>query len=606
MSALASPPARSTSARASRTPTGPADRRGGRRGDPRRARNQYPPGPGIPELRQAIAAHQLRFYGLASTRTPRCWSPRAPPRRSRRPCSRSCEPGDEVIAFEPYYDSYAAASRWPGAHPRAGHAARRRTSGLDLGRAGAAFTPRTRLILLNTPHNPTGTVFTRDELAAIAALAVRARPARDHRRGLRAPGVRRPSTCRSRRCRAWPTDRARSARPARRSRSPAGRSAGSDRAGAGDRGATVKQFLTYVSGGAVPGRAGRGAGPAGQLLRAARAGPAGPARPALDGLAAAGLRGPPPAGTYFVTTDIRPLGDTDGIAFCRPLPERAGVVAIPTAVFYDHPKAGRTPGPVRVLQAARSAGRGAAPGVARAGRERGWAGGQLRGGTGRGRLAAAGPGWETDAMRPDGLHHVSINVSDVGAARDFYTRVLGLTERADRPDFSFDGAWLDAGNQQVHLIEAEVPAGARAALRPGRHRSGRGRGGTARAGRRRHRPGAGRPGPPGVRDRPVRQPGRTPAAARPAGDPRRSPRSLLQAQGGLGAGAAPPAGPRPRVPAVPRPPRCAGRPRRLTSKTSGTSPAHTALASQRSRSTVTLIPALSPGAGLTHHRRTWP
>jgi glyoxylase I family protein len=60
-------------------------------------------------------------------------------------------------------------------------------------------------------------------------------------------------------------------------------------------------------------------------------------------------------------------------------------------------------------------------------------------------------------MRPAGLHHVSINVDDVPAARDFYTRVLGLTERADRPDFSFDGAWLDAGNQQVHLIEADVP-----------------------------------------------------------------------------------------------------------------------------------------------------
>ena len=60
-------------------------------------------------------------------------------------------------------------------------------------------------------------------------------------------------------------------------------------------------------------------------------------------------------------------------------------------------------------------------------------------------------------MRPDGLHHVSINVSDVGAARDFYTRVLGLTERADRPDFGFGGAWLDAGGQQVHLIEADVP-----------------------------------------------------------------------------------------------------------------------------------------------------
>lgn len=60
-------------------------------------------------------------------------------------------------------------------------------------------------------------------------------------------------------------------------------------------------------------------------------------------------------------------------------------------------------------------------------------------------------------MRPDGLHHVSLNVRDVPAALDFYTRVLGLTERADRPDFGFGGAWLDAGGQQIHLIEADVP-----------------------------------------------------------------------------------------------------------------------------------------------------
>ena len=64
---------------------------------------------------------------------------------------------------------------------------------------------------------------------------------------------------------------------------------------------------------------------------------------------------------------------------------------------------------------------------------------------------------QTDVMRPAALHHVSINVDDVPAARDFYIRVLGLTERVDRPDFSFDGAWLDAGDQQVHLIEADVP-----------------------------------------------------------------------------------------------------------------------------------------------------
>ena len=60
-------------------------------------------------------------------------------------------------------------------------------------------------------------------------------------------------------------------------------------------------------------------------------------------------------------------------------------------------------------------------------------------------------------MRPDGLHHVSLNVRNVPAALDFYTQVLGLTERADRPDFSFGGAWLDAGGQQIHLIEADVP-----------------------------------------------------------------------------------------------------------------------------------------------------
>ena len=64
---------------------------------------------------------------------------------------------------------------------------------------------------------------------------------------------------------------------------------------------------------------------------------------------------------------------------------------------------------------------------------------------------------QTDVMRPAALHHVSINVDDVPAARDFYIRILGLTERADRPDFSFGGAWLDAGDQQVHLIEADVP-----------------------------------------------------------------------------------------------------------------------------------------------------
>ena len=66
-------------------------------------------------------------------------------------------------------------------------------------------------------------------------------------------------------------------------------------------------------------------------------------------------------------------------------------------------------------------------------------------------------------MKPLAVHHVSINVSDVDAARRFYTDVLGLTERDDRPDFGFGGAWLDAGGQQVHLIQSDAtPA-------PGQH-----------------------------------------------------------------------------------------------------------------------------------------
>ena len=60
-------------------------------------------------------------------------------------------------------------------------------------------------------------------------------------------------------------------------------------------------------------------------------------------------------------------------------------------------------------------------------------------------------------MRTLGLHHVSINVADVEEARRFYVDVLGAVERSDRPDFGFGGAWLDVGQQQIHLIEATVP-----------------------------------------------------------------------------------------------------------------------------------------------------
>src|SRR2546429_3228976 len=133
--------------------------------------NQYPPGPGVPELRQAIAAHDERFYGLGYDPDSEILVTAGATEAIAAAMLALVEPGDEGIAFDAYYDSYAAniamaggvrvpvTLRPPGFRP-------------DLNELTKAITPRTRLILLNSPHNPTGTVFSRDELAAIAALAV--------------------------------------------------------------------------------------------------------------------------------------------------------------------------------------------------------------------------------------------------------------------------------------------------------------------------------------------------------------------------------------------------------------------------------------------------
>jgi N-succinyldiaminopimelate aminotransferase len=132
--------------------------------------NQYPPGNGVPELCQAIAGHQQRFYGLEFDPGREVLVTAGATEAIAAALLALVEPGDEVIAFEPYYDSYAACValaggvrvpvtlRPPGFRP-------------DLDALRAAVTPRTRLILLNSPHNPTGSVFTRAELAAIADLA---------------------------------------------------------------------------------------------------------------------------------------------------------------------------------------------------------------------------------------------------------------------------------------------------------------------------------------------------------------------------------------------------------------------------------------------------
>src|SRR3954468_9041717 len=133
--------------------------------------NQYPPLIGIPELRRAIAEHQQRFWDLTVDPDTEVLVTAGATEAIAASLLALCEPGDEVLAFDPTYDSYRASAAMAGARVvpvvlRApGYAA-------DVDALAAAITPRTRLVLLNSPHNPTGKVFTGAEVAAIAKVCV--------------------------------------------------------------------------------------------------------------------------------------------------------------------------------------------------------------------------------------------------------------------------------------------------------------------------------------------------------------------------------------------------------------------------------------------------
>jgi N-succinyldiaminopimelate aminotransferase len=303
--------------------------------------NQYPPGPGIPELRQAIAEHQQRFYGLSFDPGTEVLVTAGATEAVAAALLALVEPGDEVIAFEPYYDSYAACVALAGGI-RVPVTLRPPDFRPDLDALRAAITPRTRLILLNSPHNPTGSVFTRAELGAIAELAcerdllVIADEVYEHMvfAGEHVPIGSLPGMA----------GRTVSISSAGKTFSFTGWKIGWITASAELVTAvrTVKQFLTFVSGGPFQYAIAEGL----RMDDAYFAGISEDLRGKRDllcaGLAEAGFGVSPPEGTYFVTTDIRPLGESDGIEFCRDLPRRAGVVAIPSAVFYDDAEAGRT------------------------------------------------------------------------------------------------------------------------------------------------------------------------------------------------------------------------------------------------------------------------
>ncbi|MFF8710036.1 pyridoxal phosphate-dependent aminotransferase [Streptomyces sp. NPDC015184] len=305
--------------------------------------NQYPPGPGVPELRTAIADHQQRRYGLVHDPDTEVLVTAGATEAIAASLLALLEPGDEVIALEPYYDSYAACIAMAGA-ARVPVSLRpepsTRTYRLDLDELRAAVTPRTRLILLNTPHNPTGTVLTREELGAIAALAIE----RDllvvtdevyehlvfegeHLPLASFPGMR---------------ERTVTIGSAGKTYSFTGWKVGWITASPELVSAvrSAKQFLTYVSAGPFQYAVAEALRLPDSYYDALRAELRAGRDLLSDGLTEAGFEVYRPAGTYFVTTDIRPLGESDGFAFCRALPERCGVVAIPNAVFYDHREQG--------------------------------------------------------------------------------------------------------------------------------------------------------------------------------------------------------------------------------------------------------------------------
>ncbi|MFE7512057.1 pyridoxal phosphate-dependent aminotransferase [Streptomyces sp. NPDC057540] len=304
--------------------------------------NQYPPGPGVPELRTAIADHQRERYGLAYDPDTEVLVTAGATEAIAAALLALVEPGDEVIALEPYYDSYAACIAMAGGtrvpvtlRPHEGAYV------LDLDELRAAVTDRTRLILLNTPHNPTGTVLTRAELTAVAELAIE----RDllvvtdevyehlvfgdaeHVPIASLPGMR---------------ERTVTIGSAGKTFSFTGWKVGWITASPGLTSAvrSAKQFLTYVSSGPFQYAIAEALRLPAAYFDTLRADLSAKRDLLSEGLAQAGFEVYRPAGTYFVTTDIRPLGATDGFAFCRSLPERAGVVAIPNAVFYDHREAG--------------------------------------------------------------------------------------------------------------------------------------------------------------------------------------------------------------------------------------------------------------------------
>src|SRR3954464_1629678 len=319
--------------------------RGGLTTGTRGALTQPPPGPGLPPLRQAIAAHRKQHYGLTYDPDSEILVTVGATEAISAAILALCEIGDEVVVLEPYYDSYAAAIALAGAVRRAVPLRPDQPGGrftFDPDELAAAVTPRTRVLLINSPHNPTGTALSAQELQQIADIALD----RDlivitdevyehltfdgvqHIPIATLPGMR---------------ERTVSVSSAGKTFSVTGWKVGWICAPAALTRAvmTVKQFLSFTHSGAMQLAVAHGLLREMEWVEALRSSLQLRRDRLAEGLAEVGVTVHVPQATYFVLGDVRPLGLDDGEAFARALPHEAGVVGIPVGVFCDDADVGR-------------------------------------------------------------------------------------------------------------------------------------------------------------------------------------------------------------------------------------------------------------------------
>jgi N-succinyldiaminopimelate aminotransferase len=300
------------------------------------ARNQYPPMPGVPELRQTVAAANKRFYGLDIDWAKEVTVTSGATEAIAASLMAVLDPGDEVVLIEPLYDTYVPVVRMLGAIPRI---VRLTPPHWDLPYAelADAFGPKTKAILFNSPMNPNGKVFTADELAFIADLVARHDTyaicdevyehlifdGAKHIPLMTLPGMR---------------DRTMRIGSAGKTFSLTGWKVGYVTAGEELTPLVQKahQNLTFTTAPNLQRAVAVGLAKDDAYFASLASNLQARRDQLAEGLASVGLSVLPTQGTYFITTDFAPLGfNGDDVAFCRHITQQAGVTAIPVSAFYD-------------------------------------------------------------------------------------------------------------------------------------------------------------------------------------------------------------------------------------------------------------------------------